>query len=308
MRGSTLRAARREWRRCRTVPLEEVGDDALCVAGGALLTPAELVADADYRRQESAAVGGALGRLPTEVRHALVHRSGSASSGRRKAEAMIRHPSVRPVTEAVPATERDRPATPRRAPSARPSEAGRCTPDPRGTWVLEAACRGMAPEAFFGRDQRSRALALGACASCPVQRECLLDALALPEGGGLRAGMGEKARRALCQRPSRTPHWRPRECPRDGQQDSPGTDVVAPHGRPRNSPRTAMERPAHELASGTTPLPVVASARRTDSPSVSTTWAWCKSRSTSAEAMVLSMSWSNPEGWRFDDRARDRRS
>lgn len=200
MWGSTLRAARHEWRRRRTVPLEAAGDDALLVAADALLTPAELVADADCRRRESAAVGGALGRLPADARHALERRSASAPSSRRKAEAMIRHPSVRPVTEAAAAAEADGSAPARRAASAGRVQAGQCTPDPRGAWILEAACRGMAPEAFFGRDQPSRAEALEACASCPVRRECLLDALVLPEGGGLRAGMGEKARRALRSR------------------------------------------------------------------------------------------------------------
>lgn len=197
MWGSTLRAARREWSRWRTEPLEEAGDDALLVVGGALPTPAELVAEADSRRRESAAVGVALEHLPVETRYALVHRSQSAPSGRRKAEAMIRHPSVRPVTRAATVAERDGPAPSQRASSAGCSEGARRTPDPRGTWILVAACRGMAPETFFGRDGRDRADALRACARCPVRQECLLDALALPEGGGLRAGMGEKERRAL---------------------------------------------------------------------------------------------------------------
>ena len=96
-----------------------------------------------------------------------------------------------------------------------------------------------------------------------------------------------------CQRPLGIPHWRPLEFPRDGHEN--------PRGWPWNSPRS-------QLASGTTPLPEVASMKRTDSPSVTMTWAWCNSRSTSAEAMVFSMSWSKPEGCRLDERATERRS
>ena len=55
---------------------------------------------------------------------------------------------------------------------------------------------------------------------------------------------------------------------------------------------------------GITPLPVMASVRRMLSPLVSTTWAWCRSRSTVAVAMVLGMSSSNPAGCRFE-RERD---
>jgi hypothetical protein len=94
-------------------------------------------------------------------------------------------------------------------------------------------------------------------------------------------------------RPLGIPDWRPLEFPRDGHE---------------NSPRTATEFPGSQLASGTTPLPEVASMRRTESPSVTMTWAWCKSRSTRAEAMVLSMSWSKPLGCRFEERATERRS
>jgi hypothetical protein len=42
------------------------------------------------------------------------------------------------------------------------------------------------------------------------------------------------------------------------------------------------------------------------SPAVSTTWAWCMSRSTVALAMVLGMSSSNPAGCRFEESAMER--
>ena len=59
---------------------------------------------------------------------------------------------------------------------------------------------------------------------------------------------------------------------------------------------------------GTTPRPAVASYRRSEVPSVSTTWAWCRSRSTVAVASVLGMIVSNPEGCRFEVTAMERRS
>ena len=54
--------------------------------------------------------------------------------------------------------------------------------------------------------------------------------------------------------------------------------------------------PVAQLVSGVTPLPAVAWVRRMLSPAVMTTWAWCRSRSTVALAMVLGMSSSNPPG------------
>ena len=54
--------------------------------------------------------------------------------------------------------------------------------------------------------------------------------------------------------------------------------------------------PVVQLVSGVTPLPAVAWVRRMLSPAVRTMWAWCRSRSTVALAMVLGMSSSNPPG------------
>jgi hypothetical protein len=61
-----------------------------------------------------------------------------------------------------------------------------------------------------------------------------------------------------------------------------------------------------QVVSGVTPLPPVAWVRRMLSPVVMTTWAWCRSRSTVALAMVLGISSSKPAGWRFEDRAIER--
>lgn len=55
-----------------------------------------------------------------------------------------------------------------------------------------------------------------------------------------------------------------------------------------------------------TPFPARAWVRRTESPLVWQTWAWCSSRSTVAVARVLGMSSSNPAGWRLELIATDR--
>jgi hypothetical protein len=69
------------------------------------------------------------------------------------------------------------------------------------------------------------------------------------------------------------------DLPTGGHRDSPGTDSRIPQGRPMGrptdghemSPRTAGRGALSHQPSGTTPLPEVASARRTDSPSVTIT-------------------------------------
>jgi hypothetical protein len=40
----------------------------------------------------------------------------------------------------------------------------------------------------------------------------------------------------VCQRPSGSPHWRPRELPADGRGMSPRTATGCPQGRPRELP------------------------------------------------------------------------
>jgi hypothetical protein len=67
-----------------------------------------------------------------------------------------------------------------------------------------------------------------------------------------------------------------RDLPIGGHGNSPGTAIGIPQGRPRkfptdghgNSPGSAVY-----ALRGTTPFPEIASARRTDSPSVTITWA-----------------------------------
>ena len=54
--------------------------------------------------------------------------------------------------------------------------------------------------------------------------------------------------------------------------------------------------PVGQLVSGVTALRAVAWVRRMLSPAVRTMWAWWRSRSTVALAMVLGMSSSNPAG------------
>ncbi len=77
-----------------------------------------------------------------------------------------------------------------------------------------------------------------------------------------------------CQRPSEFPHRRPCNFPADGHEKSPGTAIRIPQGRPRELPADGHVVGRVQSSKGFTPLPEVASARRTDSPSVTITWAW----------------------------------
>ncbi len=77
-----------------------------------------------------------------------------------------------------------------------------------------------------------------------------------------------------CQRPSEFPHRRPCNFPADGHEKSPGTAIGIPQGRPRELPADGHVVGRVQSSRGFTPLPEVASARRTDSPSVTITWAW----------------------------------
>jgi len=103
------------------------------------------------------------------------------------------------------------------------------------------------------------------------------------------------------------------DLPSGGHDNSPRTVTTIPQGRTaglpgdghRRAPGTATV-PVLAQARGTTPLPAMASAKRTDWPSVRTTWAWCNNRSTRAEAMVLSINSSKPEGWMLVERANER--
>ncbi len=76
-----------------------------------------------------------------------------------------------------------------------------------------------------------------------------------------------------CQRPSEIPHRRSWIFPADGHEKSPGTAIRIPQGRPRELPADGHVVGWVQSSSGFTPLPEVASAKRTDSPSVTMTWA-----------------------------------
>jgi Transposase DDE domain group 1 len=88
-----------------------------------------------------------------------------------------------------------------------------------------------------------------------------------------------------------SPRWRSLDLPGDGHEDSL-------RGR-------EISKDDHQ-ASGITPLPAVAWARRTLSPWVAQRWAWCSSRSTVAVARVLGMISSKPAGWRLELTATER--
>lgn len=76
---------------------------------------------------------------------------------------------------------------------------------PRAYWQDDAACLGKPLELFFGSEdtpltpaqaQAGRAL----CMSCPVRRDCLLDALLTNERAGLRGGyLGYERKHALAR-------------------------------------------------------------------------------------------------------------
>jgi WhiB family redox-sensing transcriptional regulator len=84
--------------------------------------------------------------------------------------------------------------------------------DRDGTWFERAACRDVDRTLFFEaeresstrRDRRVRA-AKSVCAQCPVRRECLSFALAVPERYGIWGGMTAWERKLIRRRkgPSR---------------------------------------------------------------------------------------------------------
>lgn len=99
-------------------------------------------------------------------------------------------------------------------------------------------------------------------------------------GGFALPGITPEVQHTLCQGPAGSPRGRSRVLPIDGHQISPVAAIGSGWAQAR----------------GTTPWPVVAWASRTLSPVVTQRWAWCKSRSTVAPAMVLGMISSKPEG------------
>lgn len=67
------------------------------------------------------------------------------------------------------------------------------------SWRTEAACLGMDTETFYPYGTESPMPAKRVCRTCPVRRECLLDALAEPAtiDLGIRGGLTEAERRQL---------------------------------------------------------------------------------------------------------------
>ncbi len=75
-------------------------------------------------------------------------------------------------------------------------EARPTTPPQRAAWMARAACQEVDPERLFvaGAAQRQATVI---CRHCPVQRECLVDALDRREPFGVWGGLTERERRAL---------------------------------------------------------------------------------------------------------------
>lgn len=66
----------------------------------------------------------------------------------------------------------------------------------REAWVARAACRGVDPERLFVRGAAQREATV-ICRHCPVQMECLADALDHRVPFGVWGGLTERERRAL---------------------------------------------------------------------------------------------------------------
>ena len=62
-------------------------------------------------------------------------------------------------------------------------------------WKLESACRDEPKEGFFPKRGASHLRAKLVCASCPVQEECLMYAIANNERFGIWGGRTDKERR-----------------------------------------------------------------------------------------------------------------
>lgn len=67
----------------------------------------------------------------------------------------------------------------------------------RESWQDAANCKGADIDIFFSLDERDQKEALELCKACPVQRECLQDALETREMYGIWGGMRESDRRAI---------------------------------------------------------------------------------------------------------------
>ncbi|MFJ2476067.1 WhiB family transcriptional regulator [Streptomyces sp. NPDC087659] len=77
----------------------------------------------------------------------------------------------------------------------------------RDHWRELAACGGQEPDGLFAEaDEQKRAKAI--CAKCPVQTECLAEALDTGVRFGVWGGMTERERRALLRRSPHVTSWR----------------------------------------------------------------------------------------------------
>lgn len=77
----------------------------------------------------------------------------------------------------------------------------RRAPERDGIWLASAACYGQSPATFFPKSNNPRSeehrRAYAFCERCPVVEECLLDALAFSDRGGVRGFTLETERRKI---------------------------------------------------------------------------------------------------------------
>jgi len=75
---------------------------------------------------------------------------------------------------------------------------------PRLTWAAQAACRGLDVELFFSTSPMTTEAAKAVCRDCPVQAECLEEAMAIEDcRHGIFGGLTPDERdRLACSRPA----------------------------------------------------------------------------------------------------------
>ncbi|MFE2282508.1 WhiB family transcriptional regulator [Streptomyces sp. NPDC059454] len=74
-------------------------------------------------------------------------------------------------------------------------------------WHEDAACRSADPEELFADSTRQKR-AKTVCTGCPVQTECLIEALDNRLEWGVWGGMTERERRTLLRRRPNVGSWR----------------------------------------------------------------------------------------------------
>jgi hypothetical protein len=78
------------------------------------------------------------------------------------------------------------------------------TLEPAGQWLKQAACLGLADEMFPDNNEQGIAHAKDICRPCPVQKECVLDALKIGDYKyGIRGGLRPNERRNLARQMGR---------------------------------------------------------------------------------------------------------